>query len=605
MKKTTISILAAGLLFVSGAKAQSIQEGMNHLYADRFKSAINVFEKLLATNPNNIEATYWLGQTYFDMDENAKARQLYEKALATNGSAPLILVGLGHSDLMDNKTNDARQKFESAITAATNGKKGADPIVLTAIGRANVDAKAGDFNYAIEKLKAAVDKGDKSTETLLQLGNAYRKARPGEGGGEAFQTYKKALELNPSFAVASLRLAKLFESQKNWELVLEYLNDAIRRDATFAPAYYELFYYYFYRFKFSEAEAELTKFVTHSDADISHEHLYAQLCWLQKDFACAISRAEKVATAMGDKTKPKVLKLLADANFQKGNIALTNKDSIGAMKDYVSAKKYIDWYFTKEKPADLNSGDYKLLADILSKTGGTGDEIFNAYTKGAALDSVLSSKIDFLKQGADGFKTSGDRIREGDIRSEIIKLKGENAGQRDYFDAGFAYYQGNNYEKSKGFYTIYTEKWPGETFGWQMLFQIGRLEDTTMENGLAIPPGIKYLEVLEKDTAKNRKSILSTAGYLAQYYANVAKDKEKAIAYLEKMLVLDPTNESLKGNLEALKKAPAAKPKQPAATKGKTPEPAAKTSGTKKTTVKTKTTKPKATTVSKTAVVKK
>ncbi len=49
---------------------------MNHLYAERYKSAIGVFEKLLAANPNNIEAIYWLGQTYFDMDDNAKARQI-------------------------------------------------------------------------------------------------------------------------------------------------------------------------------------------------------------------------------------------------------------------------------------------------------------------------------------------------------------------------------------------------------------------------------------------------------------------------------------------------------------------------------------------------
>ena len=289
MKKITITFLAAGLLLVSGLKAQTIQEGMNHLYADRFKSAIGVFEKLLATNPNNIEATYWLGQTYFDMDDNIKARQLYEKALATNGSAPLILVGLGHADLHDNKTSDARQKFEAAITAATNGKKGTDGGVLTAIGRANVDAKAGDPAYAVQKLQMAADKGEKNTETLLQLGNAFRKANPGQGGGQAFETYKKALQLNPSFAVANLRLAALFESQKNWELVLQYLNDAIKSDTKFAPAYYELFYYYFYRAKFPEAEGQLTNYIANSDAEPQHEYLFAQLCWAKKDFDCAIS----------------------------------------------------------------------------------------------------------------------------------------------------------------------------------------------------------------------------------------------------------------------------------------------------------------------------
>jgi len=231
--------------------------------------------------------------------------------------------------------------------------------------------------------------------------------------------------------------------------------------------------------------------------------------------------------AMGEKTKPKVLKLLADANFQKG--------------DYPAAKKYSDRYFTREKKEDLISFDYKLLADILAKTGGTSDEIMNTYLKGAKLDTVLTSRIDFLKQGAEALKTMGDRVKEGDIRMEIMKLK-TSPNQRDYFDAGFAYYQGKEYVKSKGLFNTYSEKWPDETYGWQMLFQIGRLEDTTMEKGTAVPYAVKYLEVLEKDTAKNKKNILSTAGYLAQYNANIIKDKVKAVEYFRKMLVLDPTN---------------------------------------------------------------
>lgn len=585
MKKTFITFLATGLLLASGLKAQTIQEGMNHLYADRFKSAIGVFEKLLATNPNNIEATYWLGQTYFDMDDNAKARQLYEKALSTNGSAPLILVGLGHADLQDNKTSDARQKFEAAITAATT-RKGADPIVLTAIGRANVDSKAGDFNYAIEKLKLAMDKGEKNTETLLQLGNAFRKARPGEGGGEAFQSYKKAMEINPAFAVASLRLAKLFESQKNWELVLEYLNDAVKRDATFAPAYYELFYYNFYRAKFSEAQDFLTKYIANSDPEPQHEYLSAQLCWANKDFTCAITKAESVVAATGDKTKPKVLKLLADANFQKG--------------DFPNARKYMEWYFKKEKPEDLISFDYKIWADILAKTGGTGDEVYAAYIKGAALDTVVSSKIDFIKQGAEGFKAAGDRMREGDLRTEIIKLKGEKAGQRDYFDAGFAYYQANSYTVADSLFDIISKKYPDDVYGPQMQFAIGRLTDTTMEKGTAVPHGIKYLAILEKDTAKNKKSILSTASYLATYYANVAKDKVKAVEYLKKMLVFDPTNETIKKNIGLLEGSPSTRP----AVTPKGNAPPAKATVTKAAPAKAAATN-KTTTATKKGVVKK
>lgn len=45
MKKTTFTIATAFLLIAGGLKAQSIPEGMNHLYAGRIKSAQTVFEK--------------------------------------------------------------------------------------------------------------------------------------------------------------------------------------------------------------------------------------------------------------------------------------------------------------------------------------------------------------------------------------------------------------------------------------------------------------------------------------------------------------------------------------------------------------------------------
>ena len=93
---------------------------------------------------------------------------------------------------------------------------------------------------------------------------------------------------------------------------------------------------------------------------------------------------------------------------------------------------------------------------------------------------------------------------------------------------------------------IYIEKWPDEVFGYQLEFSIQRALDTSMTLGLAVPVGIKYLEVLEKDTAKNKKTIIGVAGYLAQYYANIAKDREKAIVYLEKMVMYDPANSDFK-----------------------------------------------------------
>ena len=175
MTKITIIVLIAGLLGIPKVKAQSIQDGINHLYAERNKSAKETFEKLVATNPNNLDAVYWLGQTYIEMEDVKSARDLYSKTLQANGNAPLIMAGMGHVNLIDGKKDDARQMFETAINLST-GKKGADVSILNAIGRANVDAKEGDVAYALDKLKMAAQKDPKNADVFLNLGDAYRKA---------------------------------------------------------------------------------------------------------------------------------------------------------------------------------------------------------------------------------------------------------------------------------------------------------------------------------------------------------------------------------------------------------------------------------------------
>lgn len=534
MKKATFTFLVAGLLFVTGLKAQSIQEGVNHLNAGRVNSAIKNFEKMLAVNPNNIDAIYWLGQSYFDLDEIAgarikSARDLYEKGLQASANAPLLLVGMGHVELLENKTSDARQRFETALTM-TRTKKGDDQNIVIAVGRANVDAKSGDYNYAIEKLKAAADKGEKNPEIFLQLGNAYRKAKPGEGGGDAFESYKKALEINPAFSIANLRLAKLFESQKNWDLVLQYLNEAVTKDPKFSAAYYELFYYNFFRAKFPEAEEQLKKFIDSKlpESDIQDEYLYSQLSWARKDFNDAVLRGEKVVANMGDKTKPKVYRLLADAYFQKG--------------DYQNAKKYSDLFFLKKNPEDIILPDYEIKASVLSKTGGTPDDIYNTYMAGVALDTTVDAKLGYIKKGVAYFKENKIRDKEALMIQKMIELKPKPT-INDYFDLALAYYFTPNYAKSRETALLMRDtKFPDQVYGYEWAYNNAIAVDTVKKDSIAVPDALKLYEFSQKDTAKFRKQYINSVRYLAAYYINVAKDKDKSLEFFGKWLEVDPAN---------------------------------------------------------------
>jgi tetratricopeptide (TPR) repeat protein len=549
MKKIS-SFLIAGLLMITAIRAQSIQDGINDLYAERYQSAKAKFEKLLATNPNNIEAAYWLGQTYIGLDNIPAARDVYAKALASSANAPLIIVGMGEVELNENKLNEAKQHFESAITL-TRGKKGDDPVILNAVGRAIVNTynekdKKGDINYALEKLELASTREANNPEIFLNLGNAYRKAKPGEGGGKAYENYKKALAINPNFAPPYLRLAKLFESQRNWELYEQNLNEAIAHDPKFAPAYYELSYYKMSRRDMAAAETYAQKFKENSDPDPQNAYLEASIKWGAKNFDQAIAMAKDIINKSGKDAKGRVYKLIADAMVQKGDTA--------------NAKPYIDEYFTRAKPDEISALDYKLKADIYSAIPGQEAVVFASYTEGVKVDTVVDNKVELLKQGALFFKNKGQRDKEGDLLALLLQVK-PNPTINDMFDAGRAYYFGGAYPQSRDVFVKFIEKYPNEVYGYEWALNNSKIIDSTKQDSIAVPDAIKLEQFAEKDTAKYKKQYISATSYLALYYANKAGDKSKAIDYLKKWQTVDVANrENIQRNIDILSRAPATRP---------------------------------------------
>ncbi|MGZ8511047.1 MAG: tetratricopeptide repeat protein [Chitinophagaceae bacterium] len=550
MKKTFITFLVAGLLLVSAIQAQSIQDGVKDLYAERFKSAKATFEKLLAANPNNIEATYWLGQTHIETEDTAGAKKVYEKALLASANAPLVIVGMGQVDLMQNKVSEARQRFETAITM-TKGKKGNDAVILNAVGRAitkvyNDKTKIGDINYAISKLEEASQQKIKeeglSADIYLNLGDAYRKAKPGEAGGLAYQNYQKAIDVSPGFAVPHHRMAHLFNSQRNWDLYEKYLNDAIAKDARFAPVYYDLYYFKLLNKQdFNGAEEYAKKFNANTDPDPQNDYLRCQTLWAKKDFDGAITCAKNLVTQVGTNTKARVYKLIGDSYLQK--------------KDTATAKEFVDQYFAKAKPEDLTAIDYQMKASVYSIIPGQEDIVYNSYIEGLKADTVIENKVELLKKGAEFFKNKGQREKEGDLLDELVKLKPKPT-INEMFDVGRAYYFGGAYIKSYNAFNRFSEKYPDEVFGWEWKLNNAKIIDSTKQDSIALPDALKLLEFSEKDTAKYKKQYISAASFLALYYANKAGDKVKAIEYLKKWQNMDPVNkEAIQKNIDILSKA--------------------------------------------------
>jgi len=536
MKKSAI-VLFTALLSLS-VFAQSVQEGINHLYAERYQSAKSVFEKLIAANPNNIDANYWLGQTLIKTKDSAAAVAQFQKLLTANGNAPLALVGMGQVELMQGKTAEARQRFETAISLS-KGKKGNDPNILLAIGRANIDAKGGDIAYALQKLTEAAQLAPTNADIQLALGNANRKIQG--NGSQAATAYLRAAGLNPKFAVPSYRLAKLYQTQRtNYDAVLENLNKAIAADPTFAPAYLELYYHYLLNQRdFAKAEDFANKYITNSDKSVENDYIKAQTAFVQKKFDEAIATGNNIVTQAGDKANPRVYKLLAYSYIGKG--------------DTVTARQHVDQYFAKADPEEIIGQDHILRADAYASNNPA--IVREAYLQAAKMDSVLANQVKVLNEGIERFKASGHKILEADLRLLSYQLRGEKANPAELFQIGLPYYQGRSFERADSVFNAYATALPDSIYGYYWSAQSRAQMDTTMEKGLAISMYQKTLEVAEKNPTRFKTQGVIAAGYLMGHAFNIKKDKDEAVAYLNRGLALDPTNTTLLNAQQAIQNA--------------------------------------------------
>jgi Tfp pilus assembly protein PilF len=513
----TMVVLGSNVLF-----AQSVEQGRKFLYYERYKSARENFEKVLAANPNNIEATYWLGQTMLEQKDTVAAKNLYQKALQTNGNAPLILVGMGEMELREGKANDARQRFETAISLT----KGKDVEVFNAIGRANVDAKAGDATYAIEKLNQATQvKGFKDAETYIIMGDAYRKLID---GGNAIQSYNKALGLDPKLAAAKHKIAKIYLTQRNTELFLSNFDEALKLDQAYAPTYFELFYYWYFK-DVNKAAPYLESYIANSDQGPEVEYLKTDFLYASGKFAESRDKAKSLISQYGAKVAPRMYKQVAYA--------------CDTLKDLACANQYMADYFAKQNPDEIVSADYEELANLNLQTPGSEAQAFVNLQKAVDKDTVVDNKVKYINKAAALAKKLGDRKQEANWLGIAYNLKA-NPTQTDLYNWGMAHYQAGNYTTADSlFCNVYQSKYPDQIFGYLWCARAIQAQDTTMHNEKFAPAQEKLAEMAMKlDSTKYKSQAIGALAALTSYYNDVKKDPKAALTYIDRILAIDPAN---------------------------------------------------------------
>jgi hypothetical protein len=251
-------------------------------------------------------------------------------------------------------------------------------------------------------------------------------------------------------------------------------------------------------------------------------------------------------------------------------------DTLG---DLAAAKQAMTTFLAKAAPEDVLPQDYEELAKIAAKTPGSEAEAFTYIRQAIDKDTSVANKIKFINTAAQLAKNSKNRAEEANWLGMAYRMD-PDPSQKALFDWGFANYQAANYAAADSiFCNVYQTKFPDQVYGYMWCARTAVARDTTLQQGIHIPPYQKllsYTDTLPDSTKVKFKSLMVEANtYIAQYYANVAKQTDSAIAALERIMVIDPTRTEIAKTIEQLKNPP--KPRQQPAQKPAGSKPATTT----------------------------
>lgn len=533
MKKITGTLIIT-FMFSTVLVAQDAAEVEQLLDNERYESAEAILEKKLNTDGVMPDISYLLVKTYLEQDKVEEVKDFISKYKLSDSpeSDPLDRITYARYLLQKGDKAGADAIFNSILENKKNRK---NPSLLMAMAEVNISEPKGDASLALEWLKMAADKDDDNPSIFILEGLAYRKL---SDASKAYLAYQQALKKDKNNVKAHYMLGKIFTAQKNSEVYLEHFMKAYEVDSTYAPVL-EALYDHYYNVDVRIARKFLEKFIANTDHNIQHDYRMTDIYYLTGDYDRAITEALKLIDTEKEKAQPRLYKLMAYS-------ALKSKDSLKALE-------YVNQYFSKEQPAKFIAADFELKAILTEAQPGAEKGAIEYYSIAAEMDTLVANKLKFATAIIKLAKKADMASIQAYWLGKLYQWK-DKTNNIDLFNWGLAHYTAAEYLKSDSVFTLYTERYPEDIFGYYWRAQSNAAIDTSLIEGLAVPHYIRVTEIGEKDKEKNKKMLLKAYGYLGGYEANTRKDYVQSLMWFEKYLELDSENADAKRYAETLRK---------------------------------------------------
>ena len=548
---TGFFFLAANCIF-----AGSNDKGIEYYRAELYGAAkIFFLAQTNQTPADQAENYYYLGETYYKLNQEDSASYYFQKSISTLPDYPFGYIGAGKLALKKGEAKTADDLLKKA-----NGLAKKDPSVQTTI--AEVYTNVGDYTNAQLALDKARKINSKYSGIYLVEGDMLMKQ---EKVGDACARYDNAILFDNTDKVSYLKLAQVYKDI-NPASALQYLDKLVDLDPEYIPAYAIYGDIYREQGRYPEALSAYEKFIAIPGVPMLQQERYAQLLFFSGQYPKALDQIQYVLSK--DPTNLVMKRLQAYNNFR--------------MENYDEGYKQIV-EFLKEMPKDRHIyQDYMYLGELAVKEKQP-KVALDAFQKAIDMDS---SKSDIYKEAAAAASSAGlypEAINYYEkylaVEPSPEPLDFNNYARACYFAARYyidptniasvtapediAAYEAalkNYIQKGDSAFSEVIKRRPNLPIGYMGRANINALQDNYDGNktgkvvGYAKPLYEAALTILLNNNADGSKNsdIIDAYRYLISYYGTT-NDTNSIIDYSKKILDIDPNDDNARKTLTLLK----------------------------------------------------
>lgn len=534
--------------FLVKTNAQDLQTAIKLSKSEQFAAAASMYKKLIAMSPSDGDLYYYYGlstmKKYYSDTLNVSfeekvdsAKAIFNLGIRQDPSNPLNFVGLGALGLIRKDVAGAKAEFDKALAllpskANKQIKMAPERQAKTLIHMAEAYALASikDTTTTFDYLRRAEKLDTKNPQLYIVKGDIYFYLL--NDGSKAISNYNMAQSLDPDSPEAKLKTGQLWLRARQYTTALNFYQEVVQMDSTFAPAYRELGSLLSRAGRPEEAKKNFQKFLELS-RNTSARKQYVNTLIELRDYNEAIVQLYEILKV--DDSDNDVNRALAYSYFE------TQK--------FDSALKYIQTFVTnaqKDKVRPLDYAYYGRTLAKLKRDSLASEQLMKAYY-------MDTSKADIISEAA----LCWTKIKKYDKARDLYELKiGLGKGiPMDYYNLGKVYYSLQDFVKADTNLAIFTALQPDylSGFSWRARTKSNLdIKDPRGFNttGFAVPVYEIIVVKTQADTVKYMKDRFEAFDYLAFYhYSQFSLDPknkdeaQKALEFYTRMTMINPTDE--------------------------------------------------------------